>query len=152
MKNARMLFVVVLVIGSNRFVVGQELSKRDQMRVAVQEVCPISGERLGSMGTPIKVQIGKERVFLCCKGCLQKKVKPKHWATIHTNFAKAQRICPVMENELPDKPKWTIVEGQIVYVCCPPCIKKIAADPKTHLAKLDKLYTDSLRAKKKAVR
>ena len=125
----------------------KESSQHDKIHIAVQNVCPVSGKKLGSMGTPIKVKIGKEVVYLCCKGCLQGKVNPQHWATIHANFAKAQRICPVMKHELPKNPKWTIVEGQIFYVCCPPCTKKIAADPKTYLHKLDELYTASLRAK-----
>jgi hypothetical protein len=150
MKNARMLFVVALVIGCGQVAVGQELSQRDQLRVAVQKICPISGQQLGSMGTPIKVQVGKETVFLCCKGCLQKQINPQHWATIHANFAKAQRICPVMKHELPNNPKWTIVDGQIVYVCCPPCTKKIAADPKTYLRTVDELYTASLQANQTA--
>jgi len=125
----------------------QELSRRDQVHIAVQEICPISGQKLGEHGAPIKVKVGEETVFLCCKGCLQGKVNPQHWATIHANFAKAQRICPVMKRELPENPEWTIVEGQIVYVCCPPCTKKIAADPQTYLRQVDELYTASLEAR-----
>lgn len=125
----------------------QELSKRDQLRIAVQGICPISGGQLGSMGTPIKAQVGQETVYLCCKGCLQKQINPQHWATIHANFAKAQRICPVMKHELPKNAKWTIVQGQVVYVCCPPCTKKIAADPETYIRKIDELYEASLGAR-----
>ena len=36
---------------------------------AKQRDCPISGERLGSMDTPIKVTLNGEEVFLCCEGC-----------------------------------------------------------------------------------
>ena len=114
----------------------------------MQEICPVSGEKLGSHGKPILAKIGEEKVFLCCKGCASGKVKPKHWAKIHANFAKAQGICPVMKKKLPDKAKWTIVEGRIVYVCCPPCIKKIEAEPDTHLKKIDELYLASLEERK----
>jgi len=55
-----------------------------------------------------------------------------------------------MKHDLPKKPKWTIVEGQIVYVCCPPCTKKIAAKPQKYLRAIDELYIASLKAKKKA--
>lgn len=122
-------------------------ASRDQIHIAVQQICPVSGQKLGSMGPPIKVTVGehKEQVFLCCKGCLQRKIDAKHWATIHANFAQAQRICPVMKRALPANPKWTIVEGQIVYVCCPPCTKKIAADPAAYLQQVDELYSASLR-------
>lgn len=139
--------VVVAAMGFCSVVSAQELSKSDQIHIAVQQICPISGQKLGEHGAPVKVKIGDERVFVCCKGCLQDKVNPEHWATIHANFAKAQRICPIMKKELPANPKWTIVEGQIFYVCCPPCTEKIAADPKAYLQKLDELYTVSLKRK-----
>ncbi len=155
MKMASMILVVALVLGAGQVVSGQDRSqaeelqvKRDQLRIAVQEICPISGERLGSMGAPLKVKVGKENLFLCCQGCLKRKIDPQHWATIHANFAKAQRICPVMKHELPKNPKWIIVEGQIVYVCCPPCTKKVAADPKTYLRMVDELYAASLQKRK----
>jgi hypothetical protein len=130
----------------------KEQQRRDALRFAIQEICPISGQKLGSMGAPLKVKIGEETVFLCCKGCLKGKIKPQHWATIHANFAKAQGICPVMTHALPKQPKWTIVEGQIIYVCCPPCTKKITADPKTQLRAVDQLYADTLRVRKLAAR
>ena len=127
-------------------------ARRDQMRVAVQEICPISGQELGSMGDPVKVTVGeaKEEVFLCCKGCLKGKIKPEHWATIHANIAVAQGRCPIMKKELPEGAKWTVVKGEIVYVCCPPCIKKIAANPDESLNQVDAYYMAYLSAKEQA--
>lgn len=139
--------IVIVATGFCSIAAAQELSQRDQIHVAVQEICPVSGQKLGEHGAPIKVKIGEETVFLCCHGCLQGKVNPQHWATIHANFAAAQRICPVMKRELPKNPKWTIVEGQIVYVCCPPCTNKVAADPQTFLRQIDDLYSASLQAR-----
>ena len=138
------LALVIVAASSRSIASAQELSKRDQTHIAVQEICPVSGQKLGEHGAPIKVKIGDEAVFLGCRGCLQGKVNPQHWGTIHSNFAKAQRICPVMKHELPENPKWTIVEGQIVYVCCPPCTKKVAAEPKGILQQIDGLYVSSL--------
>ena len=160
MKNVKMLFVVALLVGIGgiggigQVAKGREAAQpdqqqiaRDQLRAAVQEICPVSGKKLGGHGPPVKVQIGQQMVFLCCKGCLQRKVDAKHWATIHANVVSAQAKCPVMNKPLPKNPKWTIVEGQIVYICCPPCAKKITADPKTYLQKVDQFYTASLKAK-----
>lgn len=147
MKFARMLVVAALVFACGQIANAQQLSQRDQLHIAVQQICPISGQKLGAHGPPIKVKIGEETVFLCCRGCLQSKVDPQHWATIHANFARAQRICPVMKKELPRNAKWTVVQGQIVYVCCPPCTKKIAADPQTYLQKIDELYAASLQGR-----
>jgi len=124
---------------------GQEQLKGDQLQIAVQGICPVTGQKLGDHGSPIKVTVGKESVFLCCKGCLQREINPQHWGTIHANFAKAQRICPVMKEELPQNPKWTIVSGRIIYVCCPPCTKKIDANPKEYLKAVDELYAASLK-------
>ena len=45
------------------------LSKEDQKLADAQKTCPVSGEELGSMGTPIKVSAGGKTVFLCCVGC-----------------------------------------------------------------------------------
>jgi len=123
---------------------------RDQLRAAVQEICPVSGNKLGAHGAPVKVQIGQEVVFLCCRGCMQGKVDAQHWATIHANFARAQAKCPVMNRALPENAKWTIVEGQIVYVCCPPCTKKIQAKPETYLQAVDQLYAASIQARQTA--
>ena len=155
MKAVKMFCVIALAVGIVPVAVGEEPSggeeqqpTRAQIRMAVQEICPVSGRKLGSHGDPVAVKIGEEHMFLCCKGCTSGKVKPEHWATIHSNFAKAQGICPVMEGRLPERAKWTIVQGQIVYVCCPPCIEKIEADPKTYLEKVDELYRASLKQRR----
>ena len=118
---------------------------QDDIRIAAQQICPVSGKKLGSMGEPIKRKVGKEEVFLCCKGCAKGQINREHWGTIHANFKKAQGICPVMKKPLPANPKWTVVDGQIIYVCCPPCTKKIEADPKKYVAEVASLYSKSMK-------
>lgn len=156
MNSIKMVSVAAVILGLGFAAAADEApreekrqAKRDQRRAAVQKICPVSGMRLGEHGSPIKVKVGKETLFLCCKGCLKRKIDPRHWAKIHANFAKAQRICPVMKHKLPKKPKWTIVKGQIVYVCCPPCTKKVEADPKAYLTAIDELYAASLQSEEK---
>lgn len=122
---------------------GTRLSQSDQLRADAQEICPVSGKRLGSMGTPIKRKIGKQELFLCCKGCTKGKVNKDHWGAIHKNIKQAQSICPVMGKPLPVKSKWTIVEGRLIYVCCPPCIEKIQREPAKWLSKVDQQYAAS---------
>lgn len=140
------LFVALAALVSlPSLTVAEELSKSDQIRSKVQGICPVSGQTLGAHGQPIKAKIGNEVVFLCCQGCLKGKVKADHWTTIHANFAKAQGICPVMKKALPENPKSTVVDGRIVYVCCPPCTKKIEADSETFLKAVDELYAASLK-------
>jgi membrane fusion protein, copper/silver efflux system len=41
-----------------------------------QRLCPIQGKVLGSMGVPIKVDLGRDRsMFVCCKACVAKAQK-----------------------------------------------------------------------------
>jgi hypothetical protein len=47
-------------------------TKADQRAIDAQKTCPVSGEDLGSMGTPIKVTRGDRTIFLCCPACLKK--------------------------------------------------------------------------------
>ena len=49
-----------------------------------------------------------------------------------------------MGKPIPANAKWTFVNGNIVYVCCPPCIAKINADPQRYTSELDTLYVASL--------
>lgn len=149
MKNyLQYLTVTVALLLPSAFAGAQDaaptFSQHDKLKIAAQKICPVMGKPLGSMGSPVKVKLGDEEVFLCCKACATKQVSREHWATIHTNFRKAQGKCPVMGKDLPAGAKWTVVDGQIFYTCCPPCIDKIKADPKTYLAKLDQLYASNL--------
>jgi hypothetical protein len=46
-----------------------ELPEADRELAAAQRICPVSGEPLGSMGTPIKITVGDRSLFVCCSGC-----------------------------------------------------------------------------------
>jgi hypothetical protein len=46
-----------------------KLSPEDRTLVDAQEWCAVGGSRLGSMGTPLKVMVKGQPVFLCCGGC-----------------------------------------------------------------------------------
>lgn len=120
----------------------------EQLHIRVQRICPVSGLQLGDHGPPVKVIVGEqeEEIFLCCKACLSREIDPVHWKTIHTNIATAQGVCPVMKKPLPAKPAWEVIEGRVVFVCCPPCLEKVAKDPVSHLQHIDQLYAASLQA------
>ncbi len=47
----------------------QPIDGSDESLIAFQKICPVTGAKLGSMGSPVKVRVGKQTVFLCCKGC-----------------------------------------------------------------------------------
>lgn len=119
------------------FVKAESQAKSDQLHASAQGICPVSGEKLGSMGAPIKVKVGDEVAFLCCKGCLGKQLDAAHWATAQSNLAAAQGTCPVMGKPVDASMESVVVNGRKIFVCCPPCIEKIKADPTAYVAKLD---------------
>ena len=45
------------------------LPEEDREAAQQQKICPVSGELLGSMNTPYKVNVKDRDVFLCCQGC-----------------------------------------------------------------------------------
>ena len=45
------------------------LDEEDQKLARAQKTCPVSDQPLGSMGTPIKLEVKGKTVFLCCAGC-----------------------------------------------------------------------------------
>ncbi|RUL87446.1 hypothetical protein [Tautonia sociabilis] len=46
-----------------------QLPPADAKVALAQKVCPDSGEPLGGMGVPIKVDVNGIPVFVCCAGC-----------------------------------------------------------------------------------
>jgi Cu(I)/Ag(I) efflux system membrane fusion protein len=44
----------------------------DEQLMARQKICPVSGDELGTMGPPVKMEIKGRTVFLCCPACKDK--------------------------------------------------------------------------------
>ncbi len=49
-----------------------KLSAEDAASAERQHVCPVSGEMLGTMGAPQKVDVKGRQVWICCNGCKDK--------------------------------------------------------------------------------
>ena len=45
------------------------LSAEDRKLAEAQKTCPVSGEPLGEMGTPIKLTVKGQELFICCEAC-----------------------------------------------------------------------------------
>lgn len=52
-----------------------ELSPEDRSLAEKQKICPVTGELLGSMGAPLKVDVSGKPVFICCEGCKEELLK-----------------------------------------------------------------------------
>jgi YHS domain-containing protein len=46
-----------------------KLSAEDSASAEQQHICPVSGEMLGTMGAPQKVDVNGQQVWICCEGC-----------------------------------------------------------------------------------
>lgn len=119
-------------------------TKSDDLLVVAQKICPVSGGDLRAMGGPVKAKSGETTIFLCCEGCLGKPVSKENWAKVTANLAAAQGRCPVMNRPLPKNATSTVVNGRMIFVCCPPCTKKIQADSAKYVAKVDGLLREHL--------
>lgn len=142
----------------------------DAPMIAKQGKCPVMDQSLGNMGKPVKVVVGERPIFLCCKGCVKKvQAEPGKYLTMvhgHQNeaqpqvaaragdeqgrpealkataadapFVAAQKRCPVMDEPLDAMggPYRVNADGRAIYICCPGCAKKIAAEPQKYLALL----------------
>lgn len=113
------------------------------------DTCPVSGEKLGSMGEPIVRVVGDREVKLCCKGCVPKlAAEPdKYIAKIDLAMADRQRMFYPMETCMLSGEPLTedgediaierIYQNRLVRFCCKGCAKDFNDDPAAYLKKLD---------------
>ena len=50
----------------------KDFSPEDRASALKQHFCPVSGEMLGTMGAPKKVDVDGQPVWICCDGCKDK--------------------------------------------------------------------------------
>jgi len=51
------------------------LTGADRPLIERQRVCPVTGSRLGEHGPPIKLLVGSQPLYVCCRGCIDKVAK-----------------------------------------------------------------------------
>jgi YHS domain-containing protein len=115
--------------------------------------CPVSGEKLGSMGEPVvKVYDGRE-VRFCCAGCV-----PRFEADPDSYLSKAD--ASITENQKGNYPLTTcIVSGEklspnltdnhtevignrLFAFCCPACPAEVKKNPEKYIEKLNQAVTE----------
>ena len=96
--------------------------RRSAPQVSVQRICPVTGEKLGSMGRPISVSVSGRTIQVCCQACVAAfKRNPEKYLqrvaeeigaipfnasrgssdSLQSNLqASGQRLCPVTGEEL----------------------------------------------------
>lgn len=116
--------------------------------------CIVSGEKLGEMGEPIiKLHEGREFRF-CCKGCVGKfeKDPAKYVAMADTAIIEQQKVryplnhCIIDTAEAvsgnPDEDTFAVVGNRLFIFCCPPCEKKVRAEPAKYIETLDQAVVE----------
>jgi hypothetical protein len=143
-------FTVPFVLTAPAVMLFTKATKADEAAIAAQKTCKVSGQPLGSMGTPIKVSLGERSTYLCCQNCLKKvQAEPDKYlgppapAAIKVEKATkadqaaidAQKTCPVSHEELDAMGgPWKVTRGdRSVLICCKNCLKDVTADPDKYL-------------------
>lgn len=103
----------------------------------LQMTCPITKMAINKK---YFVDGAGQRIYACCPGCLPVIKKDPEAA-----LAKLQRMgqyaeslqttCPIMKLAI-NKKLFVEYEGRRLYVCCPPCLGKVKADPATYAARI----------------
>ena len=134
----------------------------EKLAIFRQRICPVTGEKLGSMGRPPKTVIAGATVFVCCEPCIETlrdepakylaklprkgksnaraAIKVTRSTTSDRSAIRRQKTCPVMDQPLGSMgAPWKVrVGADTVFLCCKHCIEKIKKRPKVYLAKLAK--------------
>ncbi|HVS09321.1 MAG TPA: hypothetical protein VMS76_05545 [Planctomycetota bacterium] len=130
------------------------IAKVDAAVIAAQkptyplEQCPVSGEKLGSMGEPLDHVYGTRLVRFCCKGCIKglNKDPKKVLAQIDEALIAQQKAsyplstCVISGEDLDAEggaPVDFLYGVRLVRFCCKQCIGEFKKDPDAHLSKLD---------------
>lgn len=109
------------------------------------DTCPVSGEKLGGKGDPVKfVHEGRE-VRFCCAGCVDKFKKDPagYWSKIDARMEEEQMerypldTCLISGEELDDSAVDVVANNRLLRFCCDKCAKEFEKEPAKYLAKLD---------------
>jgi YHS domain-containing protein len=111
------------------------------------EVCPVSGEKLGSMGDPVDLVVDNRLVRLCCSGCVGKaKADPAAaFKKIDEAVIKVQKVsyptkmCVVSDEPLGSMgdPVDVVAGTRLVRLCCQSCLDQFKADPASFVAAVE---------------
>jgi hypothetical protein len=113
------------------------------------DTCPVSGQKLGSMGEPVVKEINGREVRFCCAGCA-----PRFEADAATYLKKVDEelvkqqlpyypleTCVVMDVPLTEDGKSIAVDhvhnNRLVRLCCTSCLRKLTKSPDEFIKKLD---------------
>lgn len=74
----------------------------DDELIARQNICPVTGAKLGSMGKPIRATVGNQTLFLCCASCPDKLQREPQKYLARLNTVTADGVLSVPESAVID--------------------------------------------------
>jgi YHS domain-containing protein len=111
------------------------------------EVCPVAGEKLGSMGEPVSYVYRNRLVRFCCDMCIQEfeKSPAKYLPKLDEAAIEKQlpsyplESCPISGKKLGSmgEPVNVVIGNRLVRLCCKGCEGALRKEPLKALAKLD---------------
>ncbi len=111
------------------------------------DTCPVSGMRLGEMGSPVVMAYDGREVRFCSAGCIKRfeSDQASYWEKIDVQIIQRQlpyypfEICVVSDESLTEwgKPVDRAHRHRLVRFCCNMCPREFAKEPARFLAKLD---------------
>jgi len=138
-----------------------KLPDSDRKLVETQRYCAVETQsRLGSMGAPVKLEVGGKFVFLCCAGCEEAALADSKATVASADklkkvtaalgklsekdraVAERQRFCPVTEESRLGSMGTPIrieIAGKPVFLCCEGCRDSALEDPSGTLKKAEQL-------------
>lgn len=119
--------------------------------------CPVSGQRLGSMGDPVVREYDGREVRFCCDGCIDRfeKNQAAYWEKIDQQMIADQTPSYPAENcvisgeplhfEGEDQGVDIVFNNRLVRLCCKGCKGDFAEDPGAYITVLDNAAADQQR-------
>jgi len=110
--------------------------------------CPVSGEKLGSMGDPVSYNYQGRDIKFCCQGCVAnfEKDPETYLKKADAEIAEQQKAhypldtCVVSGEKLGSggmSPVDKVYGNRLVRFCCGACPAQFESDPQKYLSKLD---------------
>ncbi len=141
-----------------------ELTDAQRHAVVQQNICPVTELALGSMGTPLAIDVAGQKIWICCQGCEGRlRDDPQKYLAVlervaaaeqqpspamaqalsqlsdeDRQLAEVQRVCPIAGVPLGSMgtPVKVDVEGTSVFICCEGCRANLLKNPQKYLEKL----------------
>lgn len=152
------------VSGSNQTVSLGAFDDKDKSKIDTLanvyplDTCPISGEKLGSMGEPVVKKYDEREVRFCCASCVEdfESDKVAQWKKVDEQIVKQQLAyypsdtCFVSGDKLGGdmgEPINYVWRNRLVRLCCKGCIKDLNAEPQKYITKLDEAIIAKQREK-----